>query len=148
MFTCGICIFFSFYYLLGYSVFFLPHILWKKGMRGIKKGEREGYPVSQMLCTWFSAGKESPGVLLLFSGYLHWFSVVAPPSICSAQYFLSICLNISSCIFLEIQEPSSSAAVILYLALASSNKKNPLNSLHPWEATACHYQRKTFMCSL
>lgn len=33
-----------------FCMFFLPHILWKKGMRGIKKREREGNSVVHKCC--------------------------------------------------------------------------------------------------
>lgn len=42
-------IFFPFYWLLGYCVCF-PYILWNKGMRGIKKREKEGNPVFCKFC--------------------------------------------------------------------------------------------------
>lgn len=110
-----------------FCMFFLPHILWKRGMRGIKKREREGNPVFHKCPAHAFQQAENHLVscccfLVICIDSMSWH-LLAPalPSI----FCECFCLNVSSCIFLEIQEPSSSAAVILYLALASSNKKTP-----------------------
>lgn len=84
-----------------------------------------------MLSTCFSCRKEVPGVLLLFFGHLHWFSVMAPPSTCTDQYFLCVYLNVS-CIFLEVHEASSDNTT-LSTWNEEKIKKKPLNPSRLWE---------------